>query len=107
MEPSKKDWLLYREKIAGWQEAYMEKLIKEYVDYLNGDEPASTKFWRMEKRIKQDKVSPGVSIELRKNDMVFDLVRLINERVITFDDLEEFSDELREYVEFIQQRLSY
>lgn len=39
--------------------------------------------------------------------MVFDLVRLINERVITFDDLEEFSDELREYVEFIQQRLSY
>ena len=33
MEPSKKDWLLYREKIAGWQEAYMEKLIKEYVDY--------------------------------------------------------------------------
>lgn len=52
MEPSKKDWLLYREKIAGWQEAYMEKLIKEYVDYLNGDEPASTKFWRMEKRIK-------------------------------------------------------
>ena len=91
MEPSKKDWLLYREKIAGWQEAYMEKLIKEYVDYLNGD----------------DKVSPGVSIELRKKDMVFDLVRLINERVITFDDLEEFSDELREYVEFIQQRLSY
>ena len=84
-----------------------EKLIKEYVDYLNGDEPASTKFWRMEKRIKQDKVSPGVSIELRKKDMVFDLVRLINERVITFDDLEEFSDELREYVEFIQQRLSY
>lgn len=61
----------------------------------------------MEKRIKQDKVSPGVSIELRKKDMVFDLVRLINERVITFDDLEEFSDELREYVEFIQQRLSY
>ena len=107
MKPSKKDWLLYREKIAGWQEAYMEKLIKEYVDYLNGDEPASTKFWRMEKRIKQDKVSPGVSIELRKKDMVFDLVRLINERVITFDDLEEFSDELREYVEFIQQRLSY
>ena len=43
----------------------------------------------------------------RKKDMVFDLVRLINERVITFDDLEEFSDELREYVEFIQQRLSY
>ena len=27
MEVSKKDWKLYREKVPGWQEAYMEKLI--------------------------------------------------------------------------------
>lgn len=106
MEPSKKDWKLYREKISDWQEAYMEKLIMEYIDYLNSSESASTKFWEMEKRIKQDKKSPGVCIELKKGDMLFDLVRLINERVITFDDLEEFSDELREYVNFLQQRFS-
>ena len=28
MEVSKKDWKLYREKIAEWQESYMEKLVK-------------------------------------------------------------------------------
>ena len=26
VEPSKRDWKLYREKIAGWQEHYMEQV---------------------------------------------------------------------------------
>lgn len=104
MEPSKKDWKLYREKIAGWQEDYMERLIKGYVDYLSGDEPASTKFWEMEKRIKRDKKTPGVCIELNKGNMMFDLIRLMKDGVITFDDLAEFSDELRENVKLLQER---
>ena len=54
MEPSKKDWKLYREKVPGWQENYMERLIEDYVSYLSSTEPASTKFWTMEKRMKQD-----------------------------------------------------
>ena len=32
MEISKSDWKLYREKIAGWQENYMARLNKEYMD---------------------------------------------------------------------------
>ena len=105
MEVSKKDWKLYREKIGGWQEAYMEKLVAQYVDYLNSDVPASTKFWEMEKRIKRDKKHPGVLIELNKRDMPFDLVRLLNLGVITSADLDEFSDELKETVVFLKDRL--
>ena len=29
---SEKDWKIFRSKIAGWQEAYMDKLNKEYVE---------------------------------------------------------------------------
>ena len=29
MEPSKSDWRLYREKVSGWQENFMERLIKK------------------------------------------------------------------------------
>ena len=29
------DWKLFRKKIAGWQEAYMEKLVREYMDLLS------------------------------------------------------------------------
>lgn len=51
IEPSKRDWKLYRANIGKWQEHYMEKLVKEYADYLCSDLPASTKFWEMERML--------------------------------------------------------
>lgn len=104
MEPIKKDWKLYRERIGDWQEAYMEKLVQEYVKYLQGDLPASTKFWKLEKRIKNDKKKPGVLIELQKSSMIWDIARLVHDDVITVKDLEGFSNELIEAVEFILHR---
>lgn len=104
VEPSKRDWKLYREKIGEWQEHYMEKLLKEYADYLCSDLPASTKFWEIEKRIKRDSKTPGVCIELRKSDMYWDIAGLINDKVISMDDLEEFSDDLKEAVTLILRR---
>ena len=104
IEPSKRDWKLYREKIGDWQEHYMEKLVKEYADYLCSDLPASTKFWEMEKRIRRDRKTPGVCIELRKSDMFWDFAGLINDRVMSMDDLEEFSDGLKEAVALILKR---
>ena len=78
MEISKADWKLFRSRIADWQEAYMERLIKEYVTLLNGEGAASDKFWELDERIKKDKRNPGVLIELHKQDVPYDLVRLIN-----------------------------
>ena len=104
VEPSKGDWKLYREKIGEWQEHYMEQLVKEYADYLCSDLPASTKFWEIEKRIKRDRKTPGVCIELRKSDMFWDIAGLINDKVISMDDLEEFSDDLKEAVALILRR---
>lgn len=104
VEPSKRDWKLYREKIGEWQEHYMEKLVKEYADYLCSDLPASTKFWEIEKRIKRDRKTPGVCIELRKSDMFWDIAGLINDKVISMDELEEFSNDLKEAVALILRR---
>lgn len=101
MEPTKKDWKLFREKIGGWQEVYMERLIKEYVKYLESDIPASIKFWEMEKRIKNDKRTPGVLIQLEKSSMIWDIVRLIHDGVITINDLNGFTEGLVNEVEFL------
>ena len=103
-EPSKTDWKLFREKIPGWQEAYMEKLLKGYAEYLSTDLPASMKFWELEKMLKADRKSPGVLIDMRKSTMIWDIVSLINDKAICFDDLAEFSDELKEAVNFILER---
>lgn len=54
MEISKSDWKLFRACIAEWQENYMERLVKEYIDMLNGNGNASDKFWELEERIKKD-----------------------------------------------------
>lgn len=52
---SEKDWKLFRSKIAGWQEAYMDKLNKEYMAILSGEGKASEKFWKLEKKLKRIK----------------------------------------------------
>lgn len=41
---TEKDWKLFRNKIAGWQEAYMDRLNKEYIKLLGEDKNASAKF---------------------------------------------------------------
>lgn len=41
---TKKDWDLFREKIADWQETYMNKLNKEYIELLSGEGRPSEKF---------------------------------------------------------------
>lgn len=104
MEVSKNDWKLFRARIGDWQEAYMGSLTKDYIDLLSGDENASDKFWKLEERIKKDKKHPGVMLELNKGNMVFDIVALINSGVITTTDLIDFSDGLKESVDFLLHR---
>ena len=64
---TKKDWALFREKVADWQEAYMDKLNKEYIDLLNGDGRPSEKFWALEERIRNDKKDTGVQLRMSRS----------------------------------------
>ena len=47
---------------------------------------------------------PGVIVGMSNGNMIFDIIALINADVITFEDLECFSDELKEQVKFIISR---
>lgn len=87
LEISKKDWKLFREKLPDWQENYMEKLNREYIELLRKEGSASDKFWELEKRIRNDKKKPGVIMELRKSELVFNLVALLRDGVIEICDL--------------------
>ena len=82
----------------------MGRLVNEYMEVLKGEGNASDKFWELEERIKKDKKHPGVIVEMSKGNMIFDIIALINADVITFEDLEDFSDELKEQVKFIISR---
>ena len=98
---TKKDWALFREKVDDWQEAYMDKLNKEYIELLTGDGRSSEKFWALEERIRNDKKDTGVQLRMSHSNFIYNIVSLLNEGAITMEDLEEFSDELKERVRFI------
>ena len=49
------DWKLFKKMLPQWQERYMEKLIGQYVEMLNGDSEASSRFWALEERLNRDK----------------------------------------------------
>jgi hypothetical protein len=101
---SKSDWKLFCSKVPGWQERYMKRLDEEYIELLSSDKPASTRFWELEKRIREDKKSKGVVINLRKSEALWDIVLFLRNGVIDKDDLLEFSDDLQENVNFLVER---
>ena len=86
---NEKDWKLLRKRIPGWQEAYMDRLNREYVELLECDQPASTKFWALDKRLREDKKKTGVVADMRRSRM-----NLILASLLATSDLEGFSEEL-------------
>ena len=96
-----RDWKLFRKKLPGWQEAYMTRLCEEYAALLTSDLPGSKRFWEMEKRIKEDRKKTGVIAEMSRSKMIGHIVDLIIDGAVTMDDLEEFSDDVKEAVKMM------
>lgn len=89
------DWKLYKSKIAYWQEAYMEKLCKEYIELLSSDKLPSDRFWELDKRIHEDKCATGVVVTNSRSKVIDNILDLLCEEVITLDDLSDFSEGLK------------
>ena len=73
VEISKKDWKLYRERLPEWQEHFMERLTKEYIELLSAPGNASDHFWELEERIRKDKKNPGVLLNVTKSNAIWDI----------------------------------
>ena len=60
----------------------MQRLCHEYASLLTSEKAGSQAFWELNERIKQDKKSPGVQVELRKATMLWDIVAMLRDGVI-------------------------
>ncbi|MBQ6756564.1 MAG: multidrug transporter, partial [Oscillospiraceae bacterium] len=89
MNISEKDWKLFRKKVPQWQEAYMDRLAREYIAILSGSENSSEKFWNLYDRINADVNCVGVQIRMSRSRMIQNIISLINEGAITLDDLSD------------------
>ena len=93
------DWKLFKERLPGWQERFMGKLIKNYSKILSDKNLSpSDKFWKLAERLKKDKRLTGVSCEMHKSDVIWNLIALYREGAITIEDLDGFSEKLVERV---------
>lgn len=97
------DWKLFRKRIIGWQENYMNKLNKEYTMILLQEKNPSENFWELEKRINWDKRKTGVMADMRRSKLVENILDLLHEGAIMLEDLDDFSDELKDTVQLYVQ----
>ena len=93
---NEKDWKMFRNLLPKWQERYMESLVNEYMGILGSDDNASDKFWKLEEQMKEDRKEAGVVCEIGRSKMHSNIYELLDEGAITMDDLDGFSEELKE-----------
>ena len=97
-EVTESDWKLFKELLPKWQESYMEMLIGQYIEILNGGSGASSRFWALEERINRDKLSSGVLVnDIRRSTMRYEIANLLSDNVITLDDLDGFTEDINGY----------
>ena len=90
------DWKLFRKLLPEWQERFMGRLLDEYSTMIAGQGLASDRFWRLQERLQKDVRKTGVRTEMKRSVMIVNLRSLLREGAISKDDLDGFSEELRQ-----------
>ena len=76
------------------------KAHRQYVEMLYGDSEASSRFWALEERLNRDKLSSGViANDIRRSTMHREIANLLIDSVITLDDLDGFTEDIKSYAQ--------
>ena len=86
-EVTESDWKLFKELLPKWQKSYMEMLIGQYIEILNGGSEASSRFWALEELVN----------DIRRSTMRYEIANLLSDNVITLDDLDGFTEDIKGY----------
>ena len=56
----------------------MDMLNREYIAILSEDANPSDKFWKLDKRIKEDRKKAGVQVRMSRSNLICNIISLIN-----------------------------
>lgn len=80
----------------------MDKILEEYKEIIDRKEVASKRFWHLHDKIKDDLENPGVLITFTSRNNLKDIIlSLYSHNVITFEELNDFSDEIKDYIKLV------
>ncbi len=97
------DWKLFKKIIQVYQERFAEKLRQKYIDILQCDKTNLEKFFLLEDSIYHDKKRKIFNIDMRRSQLVYNLIILLKEGSITLQDCNDFSEPLKNILaSFIQ-----
>ena len=94
------DWKKFRKLLPDWQRRYMERLVADYLRMLQSEIPVDDRFWKLEKRVRQDARKTAVCCDMRRSLMYENLAKLLAEKAITLEELSVFSEETLRAVRF-------
>lgn len=99
------DWKLFSQKYYEWKNRCLEQFITEYKAILDSDDTPIDKFVELKERINKDSRASVFHLPGRfsRNDMHMNIMALLNNGVITLDDLSEFSDEVKDMARLVLQ----
>ena len=96
MECIESDWKLFRTLIPVWRERYVEKQLAKIKGKLVQEEAPSDIFWSVYGIMKkQAKVLTDSFDNVSRSSMHVYLLTMYSYKIITLDDLKDFSGELR------------
>ena len=90
------DWKLFKKLLPEWQDRFMGRLLGEYSTMIAGQGLATDRFWKLKERLQEDVRKTGVRAEMKRSAMIVNLWSLLREGAISKDDLDGFSEELRQ-----------
>ena len=90
------DWKLFRKLLPEWQDRFMGRLLGEYSTMIAGQGLATDRFWKLKERLQEDVRKTGVRAEMKRSAMIMNLWSLLREGAISKDDLDGFSEELKQ-----------
>lgn len=95
------DWELCCEYAKKWQEHYIDRLIQGYIIMLNSDEKAENRFRKLEKQVMEDRNKPGVVIQLQRAEAIWNIAALVEQGVITLEELNGFNPKMIDAIKHI------
>ncbi len=101
MKPKESDWKLFRKQVPYWRERYLERKNQEIADLLTDREGTPTEcFWSSLEKMKEEKHTLVECFDDHaRSRMLMSLLRMHRHGIVADTDLNDFSTELREWMQ--------
>ncbi|MCG2590758.1 hypothetical protein [Rhodohalobacter sulfatireducens] len=105
MKPTKRDWKIFRDMLPELRERYLAERNQTFITLLKSDERTPTEqFWdTLEAMKKEAKILQDCLNGYTKSNMDMRILLMLRHGLMKEEDLDGFSEELREWVRKVRQ----